>query len=113
MVLTLKDLLELGVLQGHFALIPNASTTPSEDQPEAVELIVVPPVSGHLATADDGDKSGVKNGPEFCEITSAGAPQCFQRLSSVGHKIPRVSSPPPLSYDDDRGGTKGGTRSAY
>ena len=66
-VVTSQDLLELGVLQGHLALVLNA-LFPPEDQPESVGTAVVPtlPPQSTITRA--------KSGPEFCELTATGAP---------------------------------------
>ena len=66
-VVTSQDLLELGVLQGHLALVLNA-LFPPEDQPEPLGTAVVPtlPPQSTITRA--------KSGPEFCELTATGAP---------------------------------------
>ena len=66
-VVTPQDLLELGVLQGHLALVLNA-LFPPEDQPESLGTAVVPTLSPQSTT------TRAKRGPELCELTATGAP---------------------------------------
>jgi hypothetical protein len=69
MVVTPKDLLELGCLQGHISLVLNA-LFPPEEQPESV---VTPPTSP-VPASPPSTITRVKSGPEFCELTATGAP---------------------------------------
>ena len=69
LAVTPKDLLELGVLQGHIALVFNV-LFPPEGQPESVEPEVVP----SFPTSPPSTITRVKSGPEFCELTATGAP---------------------------------------
>ena len=70
MVVTSQDLLELGVLQGHLALVLNA-LFPPEDQPESVGPEVVPPIP---TLPPPSTNTRARSGPEFCELTATGAP---------------------------------------
>ena len=81
MVVTPKDLLELGCLQGHIPLLLNA-LFPPEEQPESV---ATPPTSP-VPASPPSTITRTKSGPEFCELTATGAPasKVQQRLSSLG-----------------------------
>ena len=62
LAVTADDLLQLGVLQGHLALLINA-LFPPEDQHES---LVSPPTSP-IPTSPPSTSTRVESGPEFCQ----------------------------------------------
>ena len=67
--LTPRDLLELGVSQGHIALTMNA-LFPSEEQMSGSNTTAVSPTSPSPPMPPRA-----RSGPEFCELSASGAPE--------------------------------------